>query len=173
MAPNDSSIPKGWWMIEETGANGKTVKCYKNETGQRFYTMEDLKHYVAYAKKNELSIYSPNYKSPKARKGKKTKKLEPKKEKAEEEKVSSSSSLKANKAKKLEPKKIKAKVEVSCSSSLKAKKAKKLEHMKKKAEVEASGSSSQNDRYASQPNSSNSVLINLWLSPSWLCYKQF
>ncbi|KAL7238811.1 hypothetical protein ACSBR2_004834 [Camellia fascicularis] len=52
------SIPDGWHEENEIGKNGKEIKCYKNDIGQTFYSMEALMRYVNYAKRAEVSIYA-------------------------------------------------------------------------------------------------------------------
>ncbi|XP_027102525.2 uncharacterized protein [Coffea arabica] len=57
----EPQLPEGWRVVDHEKCNGEVVKCYTNVIGQKFFTMEDLMRYVAYAKREQISIYKPGF----------------------------------------------------------------------------------------------------------------
>ncbi|XP_027109781.1 uncharacterized protein [Coffea arabica] len=57
----EPQIPEGWRVVDHEKRNGEVVKCYTNVIGQKFFTMEDLMRYVAFAKRKQISIYEPGF----------------------------------------------------------------------------------------------------------------
>ncbi|EOX96056.1 hypothetical protein SCA6_015189 [Theobroma cacao] len=65
-------IPDRWMLVVKEQKGGSRRSYYScPETGQKFYTYEDLMRYVNYAKAAKLSIYSPNFRPINPRKPKK------------------------------------------------------------------------------------------------------
>ncbi|XWS77092.1 hypothetical protein CRYUN_Cryun01aG0232600 [Craigia yunnanensis] len=76
MADKNSSrpIPDRWMLVVKEQKDGSSLSYYTcPESGQKFYTYEDLMRYVNYAKAAKLSIYSPDF-CPIGRRGKPKKK---------------------------------------------------------------------------------------------------
>ncbi|XWS46040.1 hypothetical protein CRYUN_Cryun14cG0030600 [Craigia yunnanensis] len=64
MADKNSSrpIPDRWTLVVKEQKDGSSLSYYTcPESGQKFYTYEDLMRYVNYAKAAKLSIYSPDF----------------------------------------------------------------------------------------------------------------
>ncbi|GLT84535.1 hypothetical protein SLE2022_027600 [Rubroshorea leprosula] len=64
MADENSSkpVPEHWKLVVEKKRNGSEILVYTcQETGQKFYTYEDLMRYVKYAKSAKLGVYSPYF----------------------------------------------------------------------------------------------------------------
>ncbi|XVE77083.1 hypothetical protein DITRI_Ditri13aG0033500 [Diplodiscus trichospermus] len=64
MADKDLSrpIPDHWRLVAKEQKDGSRLSYYTcPESGQKFYTYEDLMRYVNYAKAAKLSIYSPDF----------------------------------------------------------------------------------------------------------------
>ncbi|XP_022757238.1 uncharacterized protein LOC111304694 [Durio zibethinus] len=55
-------IPDHWTLVVKEQKDGSSLSYYTcPESGQKFYTYEDLMRYVNYAKAAKLSIYSPDF----------------------------------------------------------------------------------------------------------------
>ncbi|XVF33382.1 hypothetical protein REPUB_Repub17cG0163700 [Reevesia pubescens] len=76
MADKDSSkpMPDRWTLVVKEKKDGSSLSYYTcPESGQKFYTYEDLMRYVTYAKAAKLSIYSPDFRPITRRRGSKNK----------------------------------------------------------------------------------------------------
>ncbi|KAL3536859.1 hypothetical protein ACH5RR_000225 [Cinchona calisaya] len=58
---SETPLPQKWRLVHLEKPDGEIVKCYTNDIGQKFFTMEDLLRYVAYAEREKVSIYKPGF----------------------------------------------------------------------------------------------------------------
>ncbi|GMI73599.1 hypothetical protein HRI_001029200 [Hibiscus trionum] len=64
MAGKDSSgpIPDRWMLVVKKQKDGSSLSYYTcPESGQKFYSYEDLMRYVNYANPSELSVYADDF----------------------------------------------------------------------------------------------------------------